>query len=453
MFSAVNTKAQTTNSFTVQQAVDYANKNSVQVKNALLDVLIQKQTNRDVTSIALPQINGSVAVTRNLDIAVQSIPNFIAPATYQVLIDEGVKNGNGQPVTFPAGGFGNLLFPFGNPWNANAGVTLSQLIFDGQVFIALKARNGTISLQEKIAALTQENIKANVYKIYYQLVVGKTQVDLLDANIKRLEKLKHDIQVMYDNGFTEKVDIDKLSVQVANLQTEKLKAENLITNGYAGLKLLMGMPVKDSLVLTDTLSDNQIKEGILEAAQFKYSDRNDFQISELTNTLNGLNVRRYKLSQIPTFALVGGYSKQAQRNKFDFFNKGEWFTSSYIGIQMKVPIFNGFSLNSKIKKAQLELQKSRNETEALKINIEGEVQKVKNNFIAAIATMDFQKKNMALAEKVYDQTKKKYEIGSGSASEINTAQIDLKTAQTNYISSLYDAIIARVDFLKATGKL
>ncbi|MEZ5028187.1 MAG: TolC family protein [Ferruginibacter sp.] len=450
---AASSHAQTINSFTVQQAVDYANKNSVQVKNALLDILIQKQVNRDVTSIALPQINGTVGVTRNLDIAVQTIPNFIAPATYQVLIDEGVKNGNGQPVTFPAGGFGNLLFPFGNPWNANAGVTLSQLIFDGQVFIALKARNGTISLQEKIAALTQENIKANVYKIYYQLVAGKTQIELLDANIKRLEKLKHDVQVMYDNGFTEKVDIDKLSVQVANLQTEKLKAENMITNGYAGLKLLMGMPVNDSLVLTDTLNDEKIKEGILEATQFKYSDRKDFQISELTNTLNGLNVRRYKLSQIPTFALVGGYSKQAQRNKFDFFENGDWFTSSYIGIQMKVPIFKGFSLNSKIKKAQLELQKSRNQTEALKINIDGEVENAKNNFIAAIATMDFQKKNMRLAEEVYNQTKKKYEIGTGSASEINTAQVDLKTAQTNYISALYDAIIARVDFLKATGKL
>lgn len=453
MLFAANANAQTINSFTVQQAVDYANKNSVQVKNALLDILIQKQTNRDITSIALPQINGTMGVTRNLDIPVQIIPNFIAPATYQVLIDEGVKNGNGQPVTFPAGGFGNLLFPFGNPWNANAGVTLSQLIFDGQVFIALKARNGTISLQEKIAALTQENIKANLYKIYYQLVVGKTQVELLDANISRLEKLKHDVQVMYDNGFTEKVDIDKLSVQVANLQTEKLKAENMISNGYSGLKLLMGMPVKDSLVLTDTLSDDQIKEGMLEATQFKYSDRNDYQISELTNTLNGLNVRRYKLSQIPTFALTGGYSKQAQRDKFDFFGKGDWFTSSYIGIQMRVPIFNGFSLNAKIKKAQLELQKSQNQTEGLKISIDGEVEKAKNNFIAAIATMDFQKKNMALAEKVYDQTKKKYEIGTGSASEINTAQVDLKTAQTNYISALYDAIIARIDFLKATGKL
>lgn len=450
---AAETNAQKLNSFTAQQAVDYARQNSVQVKNALLDVLIQKQTNRDITSIALPQINGSASITRNIDIPVQTIPNFIAPATYQVLIDEGVKNGNGQPVTMPSNGFGNLLFPFGNPWNANAGITLSQIVFDGQVFIALKARNGTISLQQRIAELTEETIKANVYKVYYQLVAGKTQIELLDANIVRLEKLRNDVQVMYDNGFTEKVDIDKLSVQIANLQTEKLKADNMIKNGYSGLKLLMGMPFKDSLVLTDKLDDDQVKDGILDASQFKYSDRKDYQISTITNDLNGLNVRRFKLSQIPTFALVGGYSKQAQRNEFDIFGKGDWFTSSYIGLQMRLPIFNGFAMQARKEGARLQLQKTRNQTEALKISIDAEIENSKNNFIAAIATMDFQKKNMALAEKVYDQTKKKYEIGTGSTTEINTAQLDLKTAQTNYISALFDAIIAKVDFLKATGKL
>ncbi|MEO6251777.1 MAG: TolC family protein [Ferruginibacter sp.] len=444
---------QKVNSFTVQQAAEYAKQNSVQVKNALLDILIQKQTNRDITSIALPQINGSASMTRNIDIPVQVVPDFISPATYKVLVDEGVKDGNGQPVNYPAGGFGNLPFQFGTPWNSNIGVTLSQLIFDGQVFIALKARNGTITLQERIAALTEENIKANVHKVYYQLVNGKTQLELLDANIARLEKLKHDVQIMYDNGFTERVDIDKLSVQVVNLQTEKLKANNMISNGYSGLKILMGMPIPDSLVLTDKLDDNMIREGVLEASQFKYTDRNDYQISDVTNKLNALNVRRYKLNQIPTFALVGGYSKQAQRYKFDFFSKGEWFTSSYVGIQMKVPIFNGFALNARIKKAKLELQKSQNQTAALKISIDGEIENAKRNYISAVAAMDYQKKNMALAEKVYEQTKKKYEIGTGSSSEINTAQVDLKTAQTNYLSALNDAIIARIDFLKATGKL
>ena len=445
-------QAQTTNSFSVKQAVDYANKNSVQVKNALLDILIQKQTNRDVTSIALPQINGSAGMTHNFDIPIQTLPNFIKQGTYNVLINEGVKDGSGVPIKGPSD-YGTIPFPLGSPWSANAGVTLSQVVFDGQVFIALKARNATISLQERIAELTEENISANVYKIYYQLVTGKVQLELLDANIGRLEKLKHDVQIMYDNGFTERVDIDKLVVQLANLQTEKLKANNMIKNGYNGLKVLMGMPFKDSLVLTDTLDDNKVKEGVLEASQYKYTDRKDFQISEITNKLNGLNIRRYKLSELPSFVLVGGYSKQAQRNKFDFFEKGDWFSSSYLGLQMKVPIFNGFALKSRIQKAKLELQKTQNQTEALKISIDAEVENAKNNFITAVASMDFQKKNMALAEKVYGQTKKKYEIGTGSATEINTAQLDLKTAQTNYITALSEAIIAKIDFLKATGKL
>ena len=60
---------------------------------------------------------------------------------------------------------------------------VSQLIFDGQVFIALKARNGTIDFQKALQGVTEENIKANIYKIYYQLVLSKTQTELLDLNI------------------------------------------------------------------------------------------------------------------------------------------------------------------------------------------------------------------------------------------------------------------------------
>jgi len=429
----VNAKAdaQKINSFSIQQAVDYAKQNSVQVKNAMIDILLQQQTNKDITSIALPQVNGSGSVSDYL-----VIPTTLLP---------------GEVVGQPAGTF--VPVKFGTKWSAGANVALSQLIFDGQVFIALKARNGTIDLQKAILGITEETIKANIYKIYYQLVLSKTQIELLDANIERLQKLNHDVTLMFDNGFTERVDIDKLTVQIANLQTEKGKANNMIRNGYAGLKLLMGMPVRDSLVLTDNLTDEQIKEGVLESSQYSYNDRKDYQAMVITNKLNGLNVRRYKLTQIPTFALVGSYGIQAQRNKFDFFGKGDWYHTSFVGLQMRVPIFNGLSIRAKIQGARLQLQKTENQTEALKNSIDKEVDDAKNNFATAIATMDFQKKNMALAEKVYNQTKKKYEIGTGSATEINTAQLDLKTAQTNYITALYDAVIAKVDFLRAAGKL
>ena len=424
--------AQKQNQFSVKQAVDYGFKNSVQVKNALLDVLIQQQVNRDITSTAFPQIVASGGTIDNLNIPTSLLPGEIF----------------GQP----AGSF--IPVKFGTKYTANGGVNLNQLLFDGQVFVGLQARKTSIDARQKAAEVTQENIKANIYKIYYQLVVGKTQIDLLDANIVRLDKLAHDTREIYKNGFAEKLDVDKLTVQIANLQTEKLRALNSIANGYTGLKVLMGMPLKDSLVLTDSLNDNQIKENIVESANYKYADRKDFQLVELYNKLNGYNIKRYKLSQLPTLSFIANYSKQAQRSSFDFFKSGRpWFSASYVGLNISIPIFKGFSARSKIEKARLELQQTVNQLEGLKISIDNDVLSAKNNFITATATMEYQKQNMALAELVYNQTKKKYEIGTGSSTEINTAQIDLKTSQTNYISALYDAIIARVDLLKAVGKL
>ncbi len=424
--------AQTTNQFTAKQAVEYGLKNAYQVKNALLDVLIQEQTNRDITSTAFPQISANGSFTNYLN-----IPTSLLPA---------------EVFGGPAGTF--IPLKFGTKYTANGGVTLSQVLFDGQVFVGLQARKTSIAYRQRAAEVTQENIKANIYKIYYQLVLSKTLIDLLDANITRLQKLEHDTREIYKNGFAEKLDVDKVTVQIANLQTEKLKALNSTAIGYTGLKVLMGMPMKDSLKLIDAISDEQIKEKILTTEDYKYSDRKEYQALELSNRLNEYNVKRFKLSRIPVLNFNANYSKQAQLTKFDFFKREtDWFTTSYIGLSLSVPIFKGFSTRAKIEGARLSVQQSQNQLEGLKLSIDNDVIVAKNNFATATATMDYQKQNMALAENVYNQTKKKYEAGTGSTTEINTADVDLKTAQTNYISSLYDAVIARIDLLKAVGKL
>ncbi len=192
----------------------------------------------------------------------------------------------------------------------------------------------------------------------------------------------------------------------------------------------------------------------MSADGFQYSDRKEFQYADLGIKLNEYNVRRYKLSRIPTLSLNGYYNRNAQRNTFDIFKGNrDWFDISAVSVNLNIPIFTGFSTKAKIQKAKIELQQSINERENLKIVIDNDIEISKNNFRSAIASLDYQKKNMELAENVLAQTRKKYESGTGSQSEINTAQTELKTAQTNYINSLYDAIIAKTDFLKATGKL
>ena len=429
LFAAV-ANAQKINSFTVQQAVDYAKQNSVQVKNALLDYQVQKQTNREITSVAYPQISASGNFNDYL-----VIPTSLLPAEI-------------------AGGPAGTYFPvrFGTKYNASGGFDVSQLLFDGQVFVGLIARGVALKFYEKQTEITEEMINVNVQKIYYQLVVGKQQMTSIDANIGRFEKLLKDTKEIYKQGFAERLDVDKVSVQLNNLQTEKIKIQSQLDAGNAGLKFLMNMPQKDLLLLTDSITEDKIKENIL-ADNYKYEDRKEYQFLTIAKQLNEFNVRRYKLSYLPVLSAFGNYSKNAQRQRFDFFKGGQWFTTSLIGLKLSVPIFDGFAKSSRVQKAKIEVQRTNNNIEQLKSSIDNDVAQARLKITAAVVTMDNQKKNIELAEKVYNTTKIKYEQGLGNNQEIYNAQTELKIAQNNYYSALYDAIIAKIDYQKATGKL
>ncbi|MCX6331009.1 MAG: TolC family protein [Bacteroidetes bacterium] len=417
--------------FSLDECVSYAKKNNVQVKNALLAIDAQVQTNREISAAAFPTINTNIGGNDYL-----KIPTSLLPA--QIF---GGAAGTYIPVQF------------GTKFNANYGANFQQLLFDGQVFVAIKARVTSLEWQRKNAALTEEAIKTNIYKIYYQLSASKTQLNILDANIERLSKLAHDAEIMYKNGFAEKLDVDKVSVQLNNIQTEKIKATNSVAIGFMGLKMLMGMPVKDSLSLTEVIDEKSLNNNILYENDFQYGVRKDFQYLSETKKLTEFNVKRYQLSYLPTVSMSGSYSQNAMRTKFDFFEGGSWFNTSIVSLNINLPLFNGFARDARVKRTKIELKQIENQIDALKNNIDNEITQAKLNYISSVATMQFQKKNMQLAEAVYQQTKKKFETGTGSNTEISAAQADLVTAQNNYMNALYSALIAKVDLLKATGKL
>lgn len=420
----------TVHQFSVQEAVAYAKKNAVAVRNSLLDVQIQRQTNKEITSAAYPQINGSFNLNDYLN-----IPTSLLPAE--------ITGG-------PAGTY--IPVKFGTKYGATAAVDASQLLFDGQVFVGLQARAASIELVNKQVDVTEEMINVNVQKIYYQLVVGRKQLSTISANIDRFAKLLSDTKIIYENGFAEKLDVDKVNVQLSNLLTERLKVQNQLDAGNAALKYLINMPQKEELILTDTLSDDVLRENVLDN-NYTYEDRKEFQLLTLTQKLQKYNIKRYQLSYLPTVSLFANYNKNAQRAKFDFLKDGSWFTTSLIGLKINVPIFDGFAKKSRVNKARLEYEKTTNNLEQLRASIDNDVAQSTINITNALVTVNTQEQNMALAEQVYNTTKLKYEQGLGSNQEIYTAQTELKTAQNNYYSALYDAIIAKIDYLKATGKL
>ena len=420
-----------TEALSIQEAVAYAKQHSYQVKKVLEDIRIQQQVNREVTASALPQVNGSFNLIDNIKLPVSLVPGEFF---------------GGAPGTF-------IPVQFGVQYSATTGAELNQILFDGQVFVGLQARNAAMEFARKNAEITEVSIAVNVHKVYYQLLIGEQQLELFHDNIERFEKLYHDTREIYKNGFAEQLDVDKVNVTLTNLRADSLKLKTQINNGYLGLKMLLGMPLTDSLVLTDKLSDDLIKENLLDSA-YSVNDRREFQLLQIGKELNDYNVNRYKLMALPTVSVFGNYFTNAQRNEFDFFKSGgRWFQQSTLGLRINVPIFDGNRRRALLEQARSAVRKTEYDMELLKLSIENDVASARNRYRASVLAVDAQMENVELAERVYDQTKKKYEQGLGSNTEINAAQTELRTAQTNLFTALYEAALAKVDYLTAIGKI
>ncbi|ULQ51273.1 TolC family protein [Flavihumibacter fluvii] len=413
-----------------KEAVEYAKLNSNVVKKALEEIRIQDQVNREVTASALPQVNGTFNFTDNI-----KLPTSLLPGEFF-----GQPPGTYIPVKF------------GVQYSSTLGADLNQILFDGQVFVGLQARKTAMDFARKNAEITEENIAVNIYKVYYQLLIAQVQVELFHANIVRFEKLLHDTREIYKNGFAEKLDVDRVSVTLTNLRTDSIKLRTQVNNGYLGLKVLMGMPINDSLVLSEQITEEMVKRDILDTA-YSYENRREFQLLQLGKQLNEFNVKRYKMMAIPTLSAFGNYYTNAQRNEFDFFKGGQWFQQSSIGLRVNVPIFDGNRRRAQMEQARSALRQTEFDMKSLQLSIDNDVAASRNRFRDAVLAVDAQHQNMDLATSVFDQTKKKYDQGLGSNTEINQAQTDLTTAQTNLFSALYDAAVAKVDYLKAVGKI
>ena len=388
-----------------KEAVDLAIKQVTEIKNLKIDRQLQVSKNREITGQALPQVNGTISMTHYFNIPVTLLPDFISPSVYNVLVDQGVKDGNGNPIQQPSGA--PELFParFGVPWQASAGIAIQQLLFQPDVFVGIKARGASLQYADYNIRIMEDSIRNNVYRAYYSVLIAQKRKTILEESVQRLEKLLNDQNEMFKNGFAERLDLDKTQVSLNNLRTSLTQVQNLVILGNAALKFSTGLNQKDSITLTDTLSMDQIKADLLDPA-FKYEDRNEIQLLNTVEKLQKLDVQRYKLAKYPTVSAFYNFSENAQREKFNFFNTNQpGFRTAFAGLNVSVPIFSGLQRNRRIEQAELNLQKTTNNVENLKRAIDLQQVASLSQLKNSLSSLDVQTRNMELAERVYNSTK------------------------------------------------
>ena len=418
------------NSFSLQQSIDYAYKNSPNYLNAQSDVLMAKYKRKEVIGMAMPQVGVSVDMKNFLEIPTSLIPGEIFGA---------------PPGTF-------IPVKFGTTFQATGTAQASLLVFSADYLIGLKATKEMIGLMNINVARTKTETVAQVSKAYYGVLVNKERIKLLEANVTKLEKLLNDTRAFNKQGFVEQIDVDRLEVAYNNLMTEKQKIERLISLSGNVLKFQMGYIGKEDLILTDSLTVTDNSE--IDASKIDITKRSEYQLLEGQQRLNTINIKRLKFGYLPSLIAYGSLGYSGMRNDLKFFTRQhDWFPTALIGATLSLNLFDGFQRHYKIQQAKLEFKKGENSMKNLQLAIELEGASSSINFNNAVSSLLIQKRNLELAQNIYNVSQKKYEQGVGSNLEVINAQASLKESQTNYFNAVYDMLVYKIDYLKATGSL
>lgn len=420
-----------TYNFTLADCINYAYEHQDSVKNAQLDVKSAEYKVKETTGIGLPQINGSASL---LDYV--KIPTTLLPGEFF-----------GAPGTF-------IPVKFGVKYQSSLGLDLSQIIFDGSYLVGLKASKTYKELSQR--NYTRSRIEANmqVTKAYYQVLVSNERIKLLDANIKQLKEQVDQTTAQNKQGFVEKIDVDRITVQYNDLVTTRENTIRLLALNYQMLKFQMGMPIDAELLLKDRLEDINLDESTAAVASDStaYKNRIEYNLIQTQLELNKLDLKRYQSKYLPSLAGVANYTSSYQDNKFNTLYSMQ-FPSSYIGLRLTLPIFTGFQRSNQVKEAKIVVQKTQNDIENLKNGLNLQANAARITYLNGLQSLNNQRKSQEVAAEVLRVTRIKYQQGVGSSIEVTQAETALVQANDKYIQGLYDALISKVDLDRAYGKL
>jgi outer membrane protein len=437
--AAVGGRAQETqgNSFSLQQAIEYALKYSPTHLTAVLEEQSADHRRMEITGIGLPQINASFDVKNYLAIPVMAVPlnafNPMAPADSYTTVQ------------------------FGTKYNTTAGVSASQLIFSSDYIFGLKATRAYMSLARVQASSSKSEITANVSKAYYTVIITRDRIKLLESAINRLKRTLDEMKAFHQQGFAEMIDVERIEVQYNNLLTELENANRMTSLSEAALKFHMGVKNSDNVILTDSLKVSTESFQELPATNINLNSRPDFLALRAQQSLLDLDVKRLKWGYLPTVAAYGTYQFNRLGNKFDIFENDlsnpikQWYKAVIVGATVNLNIFDGLQRHHKIQQAKIAAMKSQYSLANLQLAAEMQSLSAAITYNNAYRSLLNQKRNMQLAEHVYDVAQIKFREGVGSNLEVFTAETSLKESQTNYFISVYDMIVAKIDYEKATG--
>ncbi|AOZ98863.1 TolC family protein [Flavobacterium commune] len=427
--SIVNAQEKT--SLTLKDAIKYALENKADAKKAKLKIENSEYQIQEVRSRALPQISANGNMTYN-------------PVIQTTVIDGAAFNAPGTTIQAA----------FGQKWTSTAGVSLTQALFDQSVFTGLKAARTTREFYQINNQLTEEEVIERVANNYYQVYVLRQKLALVETNLKTTTKVRDIVKGQFDNGLAKKIDLDRMTVNLSNINTQKQQIINSVQLQENALKFYIGMPI-DALIEIPQSEFEVTPAAFTEAPNV--TNRTEFLILKKQEELLELQKKSVIAGYYPTLSLSANYNYIGQGAEMPLFAKPSngvyWSDFSSIGLNLRVPIFSGFGTRAKVRQADVELRTIQEDIKDTQLALDLDYKNAKTQIENSIITLQNQKENMRLADEILKNINNNYLQGLASLTDLLDAENASIEAQNNYTAATLDYKLAEIKLIKSKGEL
>lgn len=413
-------------SFSLEEAVAFALDSNYTAINAKRDVVAALKQKWETTATGLPQINAGVDYINNLKQPVTLIPAEFSGGT----------PGTFEPVVF------------GVPQTMSATATLNQLIFDGSYVVALQASKTFLEYSKNLEQKTSSMIKKEVVNAYGTVILSRENIKILESNLETLQKNLNETSEIFNNGLAEQEDVEQLQITLSGIETQLSNSKKVLELSKQLFNITLGIDLSAQVSLTDNL-DQLISKNIdlqLLAEELSVEDNIDYKIATNFTEQRRLELKLERYKALPTLSAFVNYGTQANSDTFTFLDSEQkWFQSSIAGVSLQVPIFSSLGRRAKTQRAEIAFEQAKTEFDETVQKIQLEANSAKANYQLAIENYENSKNNLKLAERIENKNQIKFFEGLSSSFDLRQAQLQLYTAQQEYLQAMLDVIVEKAE--------
>jgi len=440
---------------TLQESLDFAYKNSKSIKLAQEKVKLAEGKVSETLATMLPNISGSGSYTyfiQPLIIMDEETISQMQDALKGILPEMPPADGETPPEQ-PAEGSGLSSEIEADKHNLRASVNLQQPLFTwGKLINNYKQAKLNLEAEKQGLENTKQQLTFDVTQSFYGVLLAQEFVKVAEEAVSQVEKHLKTANDLENAGVITEYDVLRANVQLANIRSQLIRAQNALRLAKEGLKITLGMELNAEVNVEGEFQYKPMERELDELMSSALKNRPDLKQLELQEKAVGKLVSIAKAGNKPNLALVSAYDVNKSGKWKDEMDWGSTTQSWNVTLALNIPIFDGLATRARVKQAKSGLNQIKLGKAQMMDGVQFEVKSAYLALQAAKALLDAQQETVQQAQEGLKIANLQYENGIITSVQLTDAQLALTQAEVNQLQALYDYMLAVAKIVKAIGE-